>query len=279
MALPKTRTELDDYLKFGVCPRDRRIFFGQTVDSGFDADEELTNNGFTQSSVELAVRAIKRMESDHPSKPIELYMNSYGGDSYAMLYLVDVILSSPCQFKFFGGGAIMSSATWVMAVCDERYLYPNSKVMVHNGYDGTVGRYDDLHIFAAESKRHMEQLIDIYTENSRMPRRFWQDVCKRDMFLTATEAIQTGLADSIVEPKRRGSLRKKRRSALAKHPSANVMKKLTKALYDRIDIGVNLTDFSVHVPAEKEDPTLIIDETPVEPVQENIIHTLSPQKT
>jgi len=269
MAIPRAKTDLDDYLSCGVCPKERRIFFGQPI--GFSIEEEDRNNEFTQAAVDLAVRAIKRMEADHPAKPIEIYMNSYGGNFYAMLYLVDIIQRSSCQFKFFGGGAIMSSATWVLVCCDERYLYPNVRIMVHNGSEGAIDRYDDFHITASESKNHMETLIDLYTENSRMPRRFWQDVCKRDSYFSATEAVQLGMAEAILYPQKRGNLRKKRRAALAKHPSPNTMKKLVKKLYDRIDIGINLTDFSVHVPKEKEDSSLVVDNTPVSTEDEELI--------
>src|SRR5271170_5768045 len=116
-----TQTELTDSLIHGIDLKTRRIYFGRFLDDGDDNPGD-----FTQASIELAIRALHKMSLDAPGKPIEIHMNSYGGDPYAMLRLYDEILSCPCQVKFYGGGAIMSAATWIMAVCDERYLYPNA---------------------------------------------------------------------------------------------------------------------------------------------------------
>jgi hypothetical protein len=187
-------------------------------------------------------------------------MNSYGGDPYAMLRLHDEILSSSAQIKFFGGGAIMSAATWIMACCDERYLYPNATVMVHDGSEGYEGKHTDVQVNAAESKRLQDLLYDIYTNNSRMPKEFWQDVCQRDLYITASEAVSLGLADKIIEPKKRGNLRKARQIGLKKTPEN--MRKLINSMYERIN-KVKIPKIELNEPVkEPVDPSVIIDNTP-----------------
>ena len=63
MAVPKNKTDLEDYLVYGVDPKNRRIFFGHAIDMAFDSAEFGTDqNEFATNSVELAVRAIKRLE-------------------------------------------------------------------------------------------------------------------------------------------------------------------------------------------------------------------------
>src|SRR5579884_1310692 len=178
------QSELTDSLIYGIDLKNRRIYFGVPIDWSQEDQGD-----FTQASVELAIRSMHRMALDAPGKPIELHMNSYGGDMYAMLRLHDEILSCPCQVKFYGGGAIMSAATWIMAVCDERYLYPHATVMVHDGWEDCTGKHTDSQITAAEMKRLQDVLYEIYTANSRMPKEFWEDVCQRDVYLTASEAV------------------------------------------------------------------------------------------
>lgn len=261
-----TITELTDNLAYGVDIKNRRIYFGVNLDTG-DVNE---STNFTMSSVEYAIRALHRMSTEAPGKPIEIHMCSYGGDPYAMLRLYDEIHASPCQIKFYGSGAIMSSATWIMAGCDERYLQPNCTVMIHDGSDGFEGKHTDQLIYAAEAKRLQDRLYDIYAENSRMPREFWEDVCQRDLYIGAAEAVSLGLADSVLEPKKRGNLRKKRYAALKKEPEAKEMNKLVKDLYERINKKkvpkVELNE----VKKEAADPHLFVDDTkladlPVEP--------------
>lgn len=191
-------------------------------------------------------------------------MNSYGGDPGSMLYLHDLILATPVQFKFFGGGSIMSSATWIMAACDERYLYKHTTIMVHKGHwvDMQDTSTTDMEIKVEEEKRFMSMLEDIYALNSRMPKEFWSEVCKRDLFLTAEETILLGLADKIIEPKKRGNFRKMRAAHLSEKINSNKMKRTVAALYKRIhapkSIEIKFNDLK-----EEIDETMVIEENVV----------------
>jgi ATP-dependent protease ClpP protease subunit len=251
-------------LSYGVDFRARRIYFGCLLDS-----VEEDSGTFTQNSVELAVRAMHRMALDAPSKPIEIHMNSYGGDMCSMLRLYDEILTCPCQVKFFGGGAIMSAATWIMAVCDERYLHQHTTVMVHElsadqGYD----KHTNLQVSADENRRIMEVACELYEKNSYMPKSFWLDICQRDVFLTAQETIALGLADKIIEPKKRGNLRKMRQAHLKKTPDKDQVQSLIKSIYQRIHrVNVPNIQVNAHV-KEPVDPALIVDDSIVLPVEE-----------
>lgn len=247
------KTELTDLLTYGIDIKNRRIYFGLPIDSS----EEVASD-FTMSSVELAIRALHKM-ADDSNKPIEIHMSSYGGDPYAMLRLHDEILASPCQIKFFGGGAIMSAATWIMAVADERYLHENAKVMLHDGWeDPGVGKHTDLLISAKEAKVLQARLYEIYAKNSKMPVVFWQDVCQRDLFLTAQEAIILGLADKIIEPKKRGNLRKLRQATFKTKTKNQDMRNLLNEIYGRINrVKVPKIDFN-KFEAEQSDPNIIV---------------------
>lgn len=249
-------TELTDNLAYGVDLKNRRLYFGVHLDSA-DSNE---STDFTISSVEYMVRALHRMATDAPGKPIEIHMCSYGGDPYAMLRLYDEIHACSCQVKFFGGGAIMSAATWIMAGADERYLHPNATVMVHDGSDGWDGKHTDGQIMAAEMRRLQDLLYQIYTDNSRMPKEFWEDVCQRDLYLTAAEAVSLGLADKVLEPKKRGNLRKVRAASLKKEPDSKEMKSLIGNIYHRINKvkvpKIELNQFK----KEESDPNLKVED-------------------
>ena len=253
------KSDLNDSLVYGIDLKARRIYFGCPIDwmEGDPGD-------FTQASVELAIRSMHKMVLDAPGKPIEIYMNSYGGDPYAMLRLHDEILSCPCQVKFFGGGAIMSAATWILVACDERYLHPHATVMVHDGWEIFDGKHTDNQIRASEEKRLQDLLYDIYTANTRMPKEFWQDVCQRDLYVTAGEAVSLGMADKIIEPKKRGNLRKMRQAALKKTPDSGEMKKLLSDIYTRVN-KVKVPKIELNpVAKEPADPLVVVDDKPAE---------------
>lgn len=224
------KTELDDVLYSGVDSKHRRIYFGDCRDL-----VDLEVGEVTSQSIEAAVRALHQLVSLDSEKPIELHMCSPGGDPYAMLRLYDEILACPCPVKFFGGGMIASSATWIMCVCDERYLHPHTTVMVHDGNEAYDGTHTDVKIAMAEGVRLQDMLYDIYAANSRMPREFWEDLCQRDLHLTAREAIDLGLADSLIEPKERTKFRKMRTAQLKKSLPKVDMDRLMDELYARVN--------------------------------------------
>lgn len=260
------KTELDDFLSYGIDSKNRRIYFGDCI---YQADEE--SGEVTQRSIELAVRALHRLTSEGPGKPIELHMNSPGGDPYAMLRLHDEILSCPCQVKFFGGGIIQSSATWIMAVCDERYLYPSTTVMCHDGDEYAEGTHTNVKIAMSEAVRLQDMLYDVYAANSRMPRSFWEDVCQRDLYLTAEETVKLGLADKIIEPKKRGNLRKMRSGSLKKSPAHVEMEALVHQLYARVNRH-NVPKLELNKPIKEEsDPNVKIDESAVPSVDSTLL--------
>lgn len=249
------KSELTDSLLYGIDLKNRRIYFGACLDTS-----EENPGDFTQASIELAIRSLHKMSLDAPGKPIEIHMNSYGGDPYAMLRLYDEILSCPCQVKFFGSGAIMSAATWILVVCDERYLQPHTTVMVHDGSEEYGGKHTDVQITAAEMKRLQDLLYDIYTANTRMPKEFWQDVCQRDLYLSASEAVSLGMADKIVEPKKRGNLRKMRQASMKKAPESGEMKKLVGDIYNRVN-KVKVPKIELNpVAKEPSDPHVVVEE-------------------
>jgi ATP-dependent Clp protease protease subunit len=188
--------KLEEIFEFGIDVKTRRVFFGDS------------SNEFTEQTVNKVVRAIKFLENKN-KKPIELHVNSLGGDVVSMMYLIDVILNSPCKIIFIGGGAVMSSAAWIMVVCDERRLYENTAVMIHEGRAlFNEAAVSDLKISFKEMERFEERATEILASNSNMPIEFWKKALKRDLYLTANEALVLGIADKIIKVKKHKKIKK-----------------------------------------------------------------------
>ena len=251
-------TELDILLTKGIDTKNRRIYFG-AIDDG--------DNEFNWKTVELTIRAIHKMLSEYPKKPIEIHISSPGGESYEMHRLVDVIQDSSAKIIFIGGGEIASSAAFLMVACDERILYPNTSIMLHDitecSEEGSSVTATERKIEGAETDRHQEQIYRLLEDNSRMPFEFWKEVLSRDLYLTPTEAIMLGIADKIIEPKKRGNLRKSRNYGLEHGPDKKSLSKLVKDLFKRVHKGKNINKIEVHTPEEQFDDDLVIDDAPV----------------
>lgn len=253
------KIDIESILTNGIDLKNRRIYFGSLLES-------LDENGsdFTWRSVEWAVRAMHIMQDEDPKKPIEIHMSSPGGDAYALLRLYDVIQSSPCQIKFYGSGEICSAATWIMACCDERYLYPNTRVLVHDSSAGIVEvpeKLSDRYV-GTDQERDLQDLLNrLYADNSRMPVEFWEEMVKRDLWLSAEETVALGLADKIIEPKKRGNLRRVRISNLSSPPDRKEFNKLLNKLKERVYMGRHVK-LELHIPVEEFDKNVDIEVAP-----------------
>lgn len=251
----KKDTELEQIFSYGIDRKARKIYFGTE-----DIEEGDSHGDVGWHSVELAIRGLNTLVRDSSTKPIEIHVYSWGGDVYAMLRMIDEIEACPCQVKFFGGGRIASAMTWIMAVCDERNLHKNTVVMLHDGSDGASGKHTDNQIDSRHDANLQARLNQMFAENSRMPVEFWEDILQRDVYITAEECIQLGLADKIIPPKKRGNLRRSRIAIQSKEADGKEMRKLVKSLYERIN-RKKIGKIEVNVPRKEEfDSSVYIEE-------------------
>jgi len=247
--MSEAQDRLHEIFYYSFDRKNRRIYFGDP--EGRLSEDDEYEGDFTWHAVEQIIRGLHILIDDSVKKPIELHMMSIGGDVYAMLRLIDEILTCPCQIKFIGGGQICSAATWIMAVCDERYLHANTQITLHDGIEVFEGKNTDTQIESAHSKTLQAHLNKILAENSHMPEEFWSDILQRDVYITATEAISLGLADKIIEPKKRGNLRRTRVAAMNKSIDVKSLKKLVNHLYRRINRR-QLTRIDIRAPKKEE---------------------------
>jgi hypothetical protein len=245
------KNRIDDVLTFGIDLEKRRIYFGI-----LESEKE---NDFGWPTVENVIRGLHKMY-ELSSAPIEIHMSCPGGDPYEALRLVDEIEAAPVQIKFIGGGLIASAATWIMAVCDIRTLHKNTYVMIHDGSEAYADRHTDVVIESRHSQNLQDRLYDIFEQNSRMPKAFWQDVCQRDLYLTAEETITLGLADKIVQPRKRGALRRVRNAGLSAKMDHRMAQRTVKNLYERINRKIVPKVVLNQAPNEESDPSLIAEE-------------------
>jgi len=237
------KLDLELFIENGIDIENRKIFYGHT---------EFEDNEITWNSIEIVIRGLHYMYQKS-NDPIEIHMSSCGGNPHEMLRLYDHIQSSPCQIKFYGSGLIASAAVWIMVGCDERHLMPNTKILVHDSAGGSIdapGKLTDLHIYSEFESDLAKTCNRIFAENTRMPIEFWENVVKRDLWLDAHEAISLGLADKLVEPKKRGNYRKARIAALNKTPDSKDFKKLISSIGKRIHQDRSLK-IELHIPVEE----------------------------
>ena len=148
----------------------------------------------------LIVAQLLFLESENPEKDIYIYINSPGGSVTAGLSIYDTMryikpdIATVCVGQAASMGAFLLSG----GTKGKRYCLPNARVMIHQPLGGFQGQATDFEIHAKEILYIKEKLNRLMAEHSG---KSYEQVCKdtdRDNFLSAQQALEYGLVDSIL---------------------------------------------------------------------------------
>ena len=165
--------------------RERIVFLGTEVDS---------------SSANLVVAQLLFLEAEDPDADIRLYLNSPGGDAYAGMAIYDAMQYVKPDVGTYCIGMAMSAAAMLLAggAAGKRHVLPNAKVMIHQGSGGVRGAPADIQIAAREILSLTRRYAEVIAEHSgRDVEQVIRDI-DRDRFLEPAEAVDYGLADTVL---------------------------------------------------------------------------------
>lgn len=154
-----------------------------------------------EQSANLVVAQLLFLESENPDKDINLYINSPGGSVTAGLAIFDTMrfikpdVSTLCMGLAASMGAFLLSA----GEKGKRYSLPNTRIMIHQPLGGARGQASDIEIQAREILFLKEHLSKLLAEHTGQPvEKIYRDT-DRDNFMSAREAVDYGLIDSVVK--------------------------------------------------------------------------------
>ena len=144
------------------------------------------------------------LEYDDPDKDILLYLNTPGGLVDAGLAIYDTIqhikpdVSTICVGSCASMGAVLLAA----GAKGKRYALPHSHIMLHQPSGGAGGQSTDIQIHAREIVRTRETLNEIISRHCGRPLDEVAKKTERDLYLNAEEALEFGVIDEILHPKK-----------------------------------------------------------------------------
>ncbi|MCL5953494.1 MAG: ATP-dependent Clp endopeptidase proteolytic subunit ClpP [Nitrospirae bacterium] len=165
--------------------RDRIIILGTPI------DDTVAN---------LVIAQMLFLESEDSSKDINLYINSPGGIVTAGLAIYDTIkfikpdVSTICIGQAASMGAFLLSA----GAKGKRYALPNARIMIHQPMGGFQGQATDIEIHAREILKLKADLNRMMSEHCGQPVEKVAQDTDRDYFMSAKEAKDYGLIDSVI---------------------------------------------------------------------------------
>jgi ATP-dependent Clp protease protease subunit len=157
----------------------------------------------TDESAKDLTEKLLYLETIGPGKDITFYINSPGGSITAGMAVYDTmkLITSPITVVVTGMAASMGSILLSGAPKGRRFLYPHSRVLIHQPLISgrMTGPATDINIQALEMEKLRSELNQILATASGQPLERINRDTDRDFYLNAQEAIAYGLADKIVD--------------------------------------------------------------------------------
>jgi len=173
---------------FSMLLRERIIFLGEAI------DDEVAN---------VIVAQLLFLESQDPERDVFLYIQSPGGVITAGMAIYDTMnyIKPEVQTICMGQAASMAAVLLAAGAKGKRRILPHGRVLIHQPLGGAQGQATDIEIQAREIMRVKKELNEILVRHTGQPAERVQKDVERDYIMTASEAIEYGIVDSVVEPK------------------------------------------------------------------------------
>ena len=135
--------------------------------------------------------------------PIEMVISTPGGNADDMFAIYDTMrmIRKDVPIRTRGIGKVMSAGVVLLAAGTkgERSIGKNCRVMLHSVIGGHVGPMHQLDNEMEEIRNIQDQYISVLAEETKMTKRYLRNLMKKkvNVYLSATEAVELGIADKI----------------------------------------------------------------------------------
>lgn len=168
---------------------DRIIFLGEEV---------------SDMSASVIIAQMLFLEAQNPEKDIQLYINSPGGSVSAGFAIYDTIQYIKCDVSTICVGLAASFGAFLLAggAKGKRAALPNAEIMIHQPAihgNGIQGQATDIKITSDHIQKSKERLNSILAKNTGKSMEEITLATDRDHYMSATEALDFGLIDKIID--------------------------------------------------------------------------------
>jgi len=171
---------------------DRIVFLGAPI------NDDVSN---------IIIAQLLFLEADNPEKDIFLYINSPGGVVSSGFAIYDTMqhLRAPINTICMGMAASMGSFLLAAGTPGKRSALPHARLMIHQPSGGAQGTAADIEIQAKEILYLRNRLNELYSHHTGQPIETIERDMDRDRFMSADEAKDYGLIDSVFIPRKAGN--------------------------------------------------------------------------
>jgi ATP-dependent Clp protease, protease subunit len=149
----------------------------------------------------LMLNGNKKPDEDNT---IRFYISTYGGSADDMFSVYDIMtmVKQTCDIETIGLGKVMSAGTLMLAAGTKgkRKIMKNCRVMIHTVSAGNMGSLHNLETELEEIQHLQDMYINALVAETNLTKKALQRLLDRkvNVYLTAEEAVEYGLADEVI---------------------------------------------------------------------------------
>ena len=165
-------------------------------------------------SAGIVVAQLLFLESEDPNKDISLYINSPGGSVTAGMAIYDTMQYIKCDVSTICMGMAASMGAFLLAggTKGKRFALPNAEIMIHQPLGGSKGQATEIEIAAKHIIQTRERMNKILSANTGQPLEVIAADTERDNWMLASEALEYGLIDRVIESRTETEEKDKKKS-------------------------------------------------------------------
>lgn len=180
-------------------PKERNLFFAKQVNQ--DSIAELTKNIIDINSDDRFIEKQAELFGHvYKPRPINIYIDSYGGAVYQILGVISVMEKSQTPIHTIATGVAMSCGFMLLISGHKRFCHKYSTPLYHQISSVKWGKLKDLEEEMEESKRLQKILEELTLEKTKITKQKLKEIFdkKKDWFMTPAEAKKLGVVDEIL---------------------------------------------------------------------------------
>jgi ATP-dependent Clp protease protease subunit len=152
----------------------------------------------------IVIAQLLFLAADNPERDINLYINSPGGSVSAGMAIYDTMqfLDAPIRTICMGMAASMGAFLLAAGSTGKRMALPHARIMIHQPSGGAQGTAADIEIQAREILYLRAKMNELMARHTGRPVEQIERDIDRDRFMSAEEAKDYGLIDSVIAQRR-----------------------------------------------------------------------------
>jgi len=161
------------------------------------------SEGINAAVAKRVINQLLTLEYDKPNTPINLFLNSPGGEVNSGFAIYDTIRFLSSDVRIINTGLCASIATIINIAAEKKHRYsmPNCKFLIHQPLiPGQIyGQASDIEIHAREILKTRQKINELLSKECGQPLAKVEKDTTRDYWMNAGEALEYGLVTKIIE--------------------------------------------------------------------------------